>query len=140
MKPEDCIFFQLAKAGQTGTRFWGQKVQGLGLTASQAMVVRFLYDRDEVTSSDLSGRTELDSATMTGILDRLEAAGFVERRPNPSDRRAILVHLTDRGKETGHKVTGLMEDANRDFLKTLEASEGKSLRRLLGKIRQGSRP
>lgn len=139
MKAEDCIFFQLAKAGQTGARFWGQKVSGLGLTATQAMVMRFLLDRDELTSSDLGSRTELDSATMTGILDRLEAAGLIERRPNPSDRRAILVHLTPKGRKTGEELAILMKESNREFMQSFGAEDENSLRTLLGKIRQRQR-
>lgn len=136
MRAEDCIFFQLAKAGQAGARFWGQKVSGLGLTAAQAMVMRFLFDRDKLTSSELGSRTELDSATMTGILDRLEAAGLIERRPNPSDRRAILVHLTPKGRKTGEELAVLMKESNREFLQSFEAEDEKSLRTLLGRIRQ----
>jgi len=135
IRGEDCIFFQLAKAAQTGSKFWSQKVAGLNLTATQAMVLRFLFDRAEVTSSELGARTELDSATLTGILDRLEAAGIAERKPNPTDRRAIRIHLTERGKEVGKEVSRLMGLANAGFLEGLNPSEVKELKRLLAKIR-----
>jgi DNA-binding MarR family transcriptional regulator len=136
MKPEECIFFQLAKANQGGVRFWGQRVAGLNLTATQAMVLRFLIDRDEVSSSELGSRTELDSATLTGVLDRLEAAGIVERRPNPTDRRAIHIHLTEKGRGAGKEVSKLVRVANAEFLGGLSPSEEKELRRLLDKVRQ----
>lgn len=45
----------------------------------------------------LGKKLQITSATMTGILDRLEKMGLVERRPHPDDRRAILVCLTDQG-------------------------------------------
>jgi DNA-binding MarR family transcriptional regulator len=136
MKAEDCIFFQLSKASQRGARFWSQKVACLNLTAVQAMVIRFLHDRDEITSAELGVRTDLDSATLTGILDRLESAGLVERLPNPDDRRAILVHLTKKGRETGLQVMKFMEEANKEFIKGLSADEEKALRGTLKKIRQ----
>ena len=98
MKPVDCIFFQLSKANQNAVRFWGQKVSGLNVTAVQAMVLAFLFDEDCVSSRDLGERTQLDSATLTGIIDRLEGMGLVERRPNPADRRARLLSLTPEGK------------------------------------------
>jgi len=88
-----------------------------------------------VTSSELGARTELDSATLTGILDRLEAAGIAERKPNPTDRRAIRIHLTERGKEVGKEVSRLMGLANAEFLEGLNPSEVKELKRLLAKIR-----
>ena len=88
MKADECIFFQLAKAGQLGARFWGQKVSDLGITAVQAMVLRFLHDQDQLTSIDLGKKTELDSATLTGVIDRLENAGLIARKDNPHDRRS----------------------------------------------------
>lgn len=89
MKAETCIFFQLAKASQAASRFWGWKVSGLNLTAVQAMVIRFIYDADGLTSREVGERTTIDSATLTGIFDRLEARGLAERRQNPDDRRSI---------------------------------------------------
>ena len=136
MRAEDCIFFQLAKAAQTGSRFWSQKVAALNVTATQAMVLRFLFDRDEVNSSELGSRTELDSSTLTGILDRLEVAGIIERRPNPTDRRAIHIHLPEKGRTTGEKVAQLMEVANTEFLREFNVSEGVALRSLLTRIRR----
>jgi DNA-binding MarR family transcriptional regulator len=136
MKAEECIFFQLAKASQVGARFWGHKVTELNLTAVQAMVIRFLYDNDGLTSSDLGKRTGLDSATLTGILDRLEAGDRIERKQNPDDRRSILIYLTDKGRATGGTVVQLMEDANAEFLRTFKSGEADSLRRFLFAIRQ----
>ncbi len=136
MKAEDCIFFQLSKASQRGARFWSQKVACLNLTAVQAMVIRFLHDRDEITSAELGVRTDLDSATLTGILDRLESAGLVTRLPNPDDRRAIRVHLTTKGRETGSQVVKFMAEANVEFVKGLSGDEERFLRSTLQKIRK----
>lgn len=134
MKTEDCIFFQLAKASQTGTRFWARQVSRFNVTAVQAMVINFLYDMDRVTAVKLGKQTRLDSATLTGIIDRLTAAGLVERLPHPHDRRAILVCLTTQGRLTASELHRLMEAANRVFLGGLSPEEQKALRRLLGKI------
>ena len=136
MKAEECIFFQLAKANQAGARFWLKKVSALHLTAVQGMVIRFLYDNDRLTSSELGKKTELDSATLTGVLDRLEAGEFIERRQNPEDRRSIRIHLTEKGRAAGETVTRLMEEANAEFLREFNASEEVALRSLLARIRR----
>jgi len=135
MKADDCIFFQLAKASRAGTRFWGQKVSTLNLTAVQAMVIRFLYDKDHISSSDLGKRTDLDSATLTGILDRLAAADLIERRQNKNDRRAIQILLTKKGNTVAKEVSRLMEEANVEFLKVLSDNDQLALRGLIKKIR-----
>jgi DNA-binding MarR family transcriptional regulator len=136
MNAEDCIFFQLAKANQAGSRFWLKKVSALDLTAVQGMVIRFLYDNDCLTSSELGKKADLDSATLTGVLDRLAAGGFIERRQNLEDRRSIRIHLTEKGTATGEKVAKLMEEANTDFLREFNASEEVALRSLLIKVRR----
>jgi DNA-binding MarR family transcriptional regulator len=138
MKADECIFFQLAKAGQLGSRFWGHKVSDLNVTPVQAMVLRFLYDQDQITSIDLGKKTELDSATLTGVIDRLENAGLIDRKDNPHDRRSIQIYLTEKGKITGEQVARRMEEANADFLKALTPQESGELRRLINTLRNQS--
>jgi len=135
MKADECIFFQLAKLSQTATRTWGQKVSELDITATQAMVIRFLYDEDGVTSIELGKKTELDSSTMTGILDRLESAGLIARKDNLDDRRSIRIFLTDKGKATGKEVAARMETANNEFYKRMKKEDAKELRRIISLIR-----
>jgi DNA-binding MarR family transcriptional regulator len=135
MKADECIFFQLAKAGQLGSRFWGHKVSDLNVTPVQAMVLRFLYDQDQITSIDLGKKTELDSATLTGVIDRLENAGLIDRKDNPHDRRSIQIYLTEKGKITGEQVAMRMEEANTDFLKAFTPQESGELRRLINTLR-----
>lgn len=135
MNVEDCIFFQLAKTSQTATRFWGRQVARFNVTAVQAMVINFLFDEDKVPSRRLGERTKLDSATLTGILDRLEAMELVKRIPHPEDRRAILVCLTAKGKKLATELRKTMEQANREFLQTLTAKEAAAFKSLLNKVR-----
>ncbi|MGD0277209.1 MAG: MarR family transcriptional regulator [Syntrophales bacterium] len=135
MKPDYCIFFQLSKTNQLATRFLGQKVSELNITPIQALVLGFLNDEDQVTSSELGRRTDLDSATLTGILDRLETAQLIERKGNPDDRRSIKIHLTKRGKALADKAIRLIVEANREFLKMLTENEKGELRTLIRKIR-----
>ena len=135
MKETDCIFFQFSKANQLAGRFLGQKVATLNITPVQAMVLGFLDEEDRITSSELGKRTELDSATLTGILDRLAAAELMERQENPDDRRSILIHLTDKGRRLSADVSRLIAEANREFLHVLSDQEQGELKRLIRKLR-----
>ena len=137
MKIEDCIFYQLSKANQAGARFLSENLAPFGVTAVQGVVVNFLLDADQVTSRQLGRRTKLDSATLTGILDRLEATELVERRAHPVDRRAILVCLTKRGKKVAAHVHATILRANRELMAGFEAEEEKALRRMLQRLHQG---
>ncbi|MBE3116015.1 MarR family transcriptional regulator [Candidatus Bathyarchaeota archaeon] len=135
MKKTDCIFFQFAKANQLASRFLSQKVSQLNVTSVQAMVLGFLDDEDRITSSELGKRTELDSATLTGILDRLEAAGFIERKGNPDDRRSISIHLTRQGKLMSREATRVITEANLEFLEVLTDAQKNDLHGIIKKLR-----
>lgn len=135
MQGDDCIFFQFAKAYQLSSRFLTQKVSELNLTSVQAMVLGFLTEEDQISSSELGKRAELDSATLTGILDRLEAAGFLERKSNPDDRRSIHIHLTPKGRALGRETTELLIAANREFLQMLNEKQIKELFSIIQTLR-----
>jgi len=134
MKTEDCIFFQLAKASQTGTRFFYSRVVEFGITAVQSMTLNCLYEQDNIPSSHLGGRVQLDSATLTGILDRLEGSGLLYREKNPDDRRSVLICLTDKGREISEKLQAIVEQANKEYLSNLTNEEQMIFRVLLKKI------
>jgi MarR family transcriptional regulator, organic hydroperoxide resistance regulator len=135
MNINDCIFFLLTKCSQTGVKFWAQKVSSLGVTAVQAMVLGFLSEEDMITSRQLGERTIIDSATLAGILDRLETMGYVERKSNPDDRRSIMISLTVAGKEVALKIRNLLDNANQEFLQKLSKEENAMLRGLLRRLK-----
>jgi DNA-binding MarR family transcriptional regulator len=135
MRETDCIFFQFAKANQIASRFLSQKVSQLNITSVQAMVLGFLDDEDRITSSELGKRTELDSATLTGILDRLEVAGFIERKSNPDDRRSIRIHLTKQGRLMSQEATRVITEANSEFLEVLTDAQKRDLHGIIKKLR-----
>jgi len=131
MKVQDCIFFQLAKASRAGSAFWAKKVDHLGVTAAQAMVLNFLNEEDCVPSHTLGHKLQITSATMTGILDRLEKIDLIERRRHPDDRRAGLVCLTGRGRSHAREINTIMVEANNEFLSRLGSKQSQRFRALL---------
>jgi DNA-binding MarR family transcriptional regulator len=135
MQETDCIFFQFAKANQLASRFLSQKVSELNLTSVQALILGFLHQEDQITSSELGKKTGLDSATLTGILDRLEAAEFIKRKNNPDDRRSIHIHLTPKGKELSKAAIEVIEAANKEFLQVLTKEQKRDLFEIIKKLR-----
>jgi MarR family transcriptional regulator, transcriptional regulator for hemolysin len=69
----------------------------LGITRSQWWVLAFLSRRDGMTQTALAADLDLTKVAIGGLLDRIEAAGFVERRADQSDGRARRVYLTRAG-------------------------------------------
>jgi DNA-binding MarR family transcriptional regulator len=68
------------------------------VTAIQFAVLQALWQRRGATATELSDYLVIDSATITGVIDRLSKTGALERRPDPSDRRAYRLYLTASGK------------------------------------------
>jgi DNA-binding MarR family transcriptional regulator len=134
MHPDENIFFRLAKANQSAGRFWKKQLQPLKLTAVQGLVLVFLQTEDGLTSSELGKRVRLDSATLTGVLARLEKSGLAERRQDRQDRRAVRVHLTADGRRTGRQVAMLVARSHAAFLSSLPPEEVHHLLDLLQKI------
>jgi len=134
---EDCIFFHLAKANQVATRYWANWIGALGVTPVQGLVLNFLHDNDRTTSGSLGRRVMLDSATLTGVLDRLESSGLLVREKHPEDRRAVLVCLTPAGRELASRLYQCMQEANAAFLAGhLSEEERAILKMLLRKLRR----
>lgn len=134
MSPQDCIFHLLTKASKAGVRCWKQQTADLGITAVQAKVLSFMHVYGDVTASRLGELTALDSATLTGLLDRLEAMDLARRQTKLDDRRAVLVCLTEHGRSVAETVHTRMQPANEKFLEGLSVAETAMLRELLKRL------
>jgi DNA-binding MarR family transcriptional regulator len=80
------------------------------LTRARAEVVWRLRQSGPVTQRQLSEALRVTPRNVTGLLDALQSAGFVDRSPHPTDRRAILVTLTDEGAQA---ATAMARDHRR---------------------------
>jgi DNA-binding MarR family transcriptional regulator len=104
----------------------------LGLEVKQYGVMTVLAGLEEPPSQQaLAELIRIDRTTMVMMCDALEAAGYVERRRNPRDRREQLLHLTPAGERARKRADRIVTAAEREFLSPLSAGEATELRRLL---------
>ena len=75
---------------------------------AQGRILFVLWDDDDIPISELSGKTGLAKTTLTGMLDRLEASGHVQRVFDPRDRRKVNIRLT----ETARSLKGRYDDVS----------------------------
>ena len=87
-----------------------------------------------LTPTALFEAAMMSSGGMTARIDRLERAGLVERRPHPTDRRATLVRLTDKGFNLIETIMPRHEETARDILAPLSLDEQKTLNALLARL------
>jgi DNA-binding MarR family transcriptional regulator len=77
---------------------------GVNRTAMRCMDV--LDQAGQLTPGEIAVQTGLTSGAVTAMLDRLERVGLVQRRPDPSDRRRVLVQLTDKARRVAAEIYG----------------------------------
>ena len=87
-----------------------------------------------LTPTDLYEVAMISSGSMTNRLDRLEKGGFVERRPNPNDKRGTIVALTDRGKAVIESAIVSHVENQVTIVQGLSREEQDCLSELLGKL------
>ena len=92
------LCFALYSASLAMTKLYKPLLAPLGLTYPQYLALLCLWESDGVTVSHLGERLQLDSGTLTPLLKRMEAAGWLTRERSAEDERRVLVWLTPAGQ------------------------------------------
>src|SRR5258706_16439520 len=103
-KPDDALrlgeflCFAVYSASHAFNRVYKPLLDELGLTYPQYLVMVLLWEQDDQTVGSLGEKLFLESSTLTPLLKRLEALGYVKRTRDPVDERQVRVRLTERGR------------------------------------------
>jgi DNA-binding MarR family transcriptional regulator len=109
---------------------------GPDLSLARFDLLAQLLREDGQTLAQLSRRMLVTAGNLTGLVDRAERDGIVERRPDPNDRRLTRVSLTNRGQKLAQKAIAKHGELAEQILGPLEGKEREELRRLLGRLRE----
>lgn len=112
----------------------GKLLRGAGLYPGQELVMMLLWDTGAMRQSELIKALDLDPSTVTKMLQRLEQAGHVRRRPDPRDGRAVLVEATDTGCGLHEEVTQAWTDLEEHTLAGLSPADRAQLAGLLSRV------
>jgi DNA-binding MarR family transcriptional regulator len=118
--------------------------QGLGITPAQARILLALHFHGPLSQQSLALHTDVDPSTLVSTLDVMEREAMAVRDPNPGDRRAHVVSLTERGERQVPRLFELWNAVDEDLTRDMTASERKSLLRmvqqLIGRLYTGEPP
>ena len=133
---KDCIVFLLAKGNQKAQHNLKKRLKPYGLTTVQGLILGTLFEEDGLTAGEIGKRLVLDNATVSGVLDRLSEAGWIEKTTDASDRRVQRIFLTStKNKDTDMafviQLYQAWQEANEETLKNLTEVERNLLKRLL---------
>lgn len=108
----------------------------LSVTRSQWWVLAYLSRHDGMIQSDLASTLELGKAALGGLIDRLEASTYIERRPDATDRRVKRVYLTARGNQIVKEMRALSHDMSEQILMGLNHEQRLDLANMLTQVKQ----
>lgn len=134
MPTEESLGYYVARAFRALKKPITQIVQQYSLTVQQYGVLRRLYAQDGLRARDLVNQLFIDSSTIMAILDRLEKKGFIQRKPNPTDRRVNNLYLTSHAKKIIPQLIAEADALDRQMRELLTKAEIKALKSGLTKL------
>jgi len=112
-------------------KFWIDRIAAdFGITSQMAHALHEIPFSGSLTMKELAGELWCDASNATGIVDRLEARGLVERQPSDHDRRVKCVVLTASGKRLRRKIDDRFNDSP-PAIAALSAADRQTLRDIL---------
>ena len=98
LKLDNQLCFALYAASNAMGRLYRDRLEPLGLTYPQYLVMLVLWEQDGLTVKQIGARLHLDSGTLTPMLKRMEQAGRLQRGRDPDDERQVVIALTAEGR------------------------------------------
>lgn len=133
--PEDTFGFVVHDVARLLRKRFDQRARALGLTRAQWQVLAHLSRNEGINQSGLADILEIENITLGRLIDRLEEAGWVERRLCGHDRRVRLLHLTEKAKPILGRMRALGVETRNDALSGLSPEEQAALLAMLRHVR-----
>jgi DNA-binding MarR family transcriptional regulator len=111
------------------------RAAGIGLTRAQWQVLANLARCEGLNQASLAQLLEIEPITLVRLIDRLEATGFVERRPDPRDRRQRNLFLTERAWPELARIRALGAEVREEALTAIDPGERERLLAVLATIK-----
>ena len=103
----------------------------MGINRTDGRCIDVLDEHGRMTAGDLASRTGLTSGAITGVVDRLERAGFVRRVRDDADRRRVFVELTPKARQAAERLYSPLAEKSASFLEGLSDAELETVIRFL---------
>ena len=135
LKLENQLCFPLYACAKEIVRRYQPSLEPLDLTYTQYLVMMALWEYDRQTVKELGQRLWLDSGTLTPVLKKLEAKGYVTRRRSEIDERSVVIAVTEEGRRLCDRASQVPFEVGSCVC--LSAEEARQLYSLLYKVLDG---
>lgn len=130
---ENQLCFAVYDAGSQFTKLYTKALDSFGLTYPQYLVLLSLWEKDGVTVKELGEKLNLGTGTLTPMIKRMEANGWLKRERSTEDERKVSISLLPKAKE--HKEEIVQKIATELKLCNIEYAEYEQLMKMLGVLR-----
>lgn len=129
------VWFRLIRLESRLAAAVGEGLREINLSVPQCDVLTTLTEAEGVSQQALAQRLYVTKGNISGLLDRLETAGLVERRSTAVDRRSYEIHLTPAGREAAMRAIAIQQDLIRATFGRMAAPDLESMERMLVTLR-----
>ena len=129
---ENQLCFPLYACSKAVTKHYKPFLDKLDLTYTQYITMMVLWDKKEANVKDIGAALYLDSGTLTPVIKKLEAKGYIAKKRSKDDERSVIVEITDKGdalKDEAVKIPAMMGGCMQ-----ITEREAETLYRILYKI------
>lgn len=132
---QDSLGFLLADASRLYRRAFQRRLEGSSITLAQARALVHVARHEGVRQVDLADLLELQPMTLARLIDQLAAAGLVERRPDPADRRAYQLFLRPAAAAQLAAIREVASALQADVMQDLDEQQTAAVFHALNQIR-----
>ncbi|MHB8896002.1 MAG: MarR family winged helix-turn-helix transcriptional regulator [Candidatus Geothermincolia bacterium] len=133
MQTDDRLLYLMARAGHRLNEHVRVKLaeEGVKLSRTQGGILMLLDDTGDLSMTEISNAFDVDNSAITGMVDRLEKAGYISRNRHPSDRRVNLISITEAGREEIVKSRQVVRSINSEIKEGFSSEEIDAFKRVL---------
>lgn len=123
MELDHCINFLLNAAQNKVFQYFSQQLSLYHITPAQYGVLNCLWNHGQLTPKQIGEMLALEASSISGILDRMQKSGLIERNIHPDNRRTIIVTATHKAQSMRHDIEAIVVDINNKFLASFTEQE-----------------
>lgn len=131
---EESLGYLVNRVARSMAHQLGEELRPAGVGIGQWAVLMFLWGRDGLSQGELARVVAIEPPTIVRTIDRMVRDGLVTRVPDPDDGRVTRIYLTERGRSLRDELVPKAVAVNARNASRMTEAEGRTLRRLLGKL------
>lgn len=133
-EPDGLFFTLLSRFQRLYAKSLSMRLSSFDVQPGYLSILHFLWQEDNITQKKLHGLLNMEQATLSNTLKRMERDGLVQRTPQPKDRRRHSIQLTEKGRNAQSSIEGGIEDLRKTVNQGLTINDRRYLKRIINQM------